>query len=60
MFCSFLPRLGIVPLLLAGGTFSMFVLVLGDNLVHSWYRSRILGQVVCVVPMPNREGGTAS
>ncbi|WZZ27668.1 hypothetical protein YC2023_011069 [Brassica napus] len=26
----------------AGGTFSMFVLVLGDNLVDSWYRSRIL------------------
>ncbi|KAH0903435.1 hypothetical protein HID58_042938, partial [Brassica napus] len=24
------------------GTFSMFVLVLGDNLVDSWYRSRIL------------------
>ncbi|KAH0867439.1 LOW QUALITY PROTEIN: hypothetical protein HID58_074461 [Brassica napus] len=33
MFCSFLPR----------GTFNMFVLVLGDNLVDSWYRSRILG-----------------
>ncbi|KAF3602735.1 hypothetical protein F2Q69_00037709 [Brassica cretica] len=25
----------------------MFVLVLGDNLVDSWYRSRILGHVVC-------------
>ncbi|KAF2551251.1 hypothetical protein F2Q68_00035470 [Brassica cretica] len=25
----------------------MFVLVLGDNLVVSWYRSRILGHVVC-------------
>ncbi|KAH0898783.1 hypothetical protein HID58_048351 [Brassica napus] len=31
----------------AGGTFSMFVLVLGDNLVDSWYRSKILGHVVC-------------
>ncbi|CAF2056523.1 unnamed protein product [Brassica oleracea] len=29
------------------GTFGMFVLVLGDNLVDSWYRSRILGHVVC-------------
>ncbi|KAH0892943.1 LOW QUALITY PROTEIN: hypothetical protein HID58_055372 [Brassica napus] len=49
MFCSFLPR----------GTFSMFVLVLGDNLVGSWSRSRILGHVVCV-SMLNREGGTAN
>ncbi|KAH0858979.1 LOW QUALITY PROTEIN: hypothetical protein HID58_087240 [Brassica napus] len=31
-----------------------------DNLVDSWYRSRILGHVVCVVSMPNREDGTAS
>ncbi|KAH0862550.1 LOW QUALITY PROTEIN: hypothetical protein HID58_079761 [Brassica napus] len=30
-----------------------------DNLVESWYRSRILGHVDCVVSMPNREGGTA-
>ncbi|KAF3536208.1 hypothetical protein F2Q69_00023037 [Brassica cretica] len=29
------------------GTFSMFVLVLGDNLVDSWYQSKILGHVVC-------------
>ncbi|KAF3562474.1 hypothetical protein DY000_02014383 [Brassica cretica] len=29
------------------GTFSMFVLVLRDNLVDSWYRSRIPGHVVC-------------
>ncbi|KAF2617118.1 hypothetical protein F2Q68_00040143 [Brassica cretica] len=29
------------------GTFSMFVLVPGDNLVDSWYRSRSLGLVVC-------------
>ncbi|KAF3520816.1 hypothetical protein DY000_02060390 [Brassica cretica] len=29
------------------GTFGMFVLVLGVNLVDSWYRSRILGHVVC-------------
>ncbi|KAH0905966.1 hypothetical protein HID58_037793 [Brassica napus] len=34
--CNFLPRLGIVPRLLSGGTFNMFVLVLGDNLVDSW------------------------
>ncbi|KAH0867656.1 hypothetical protein HID58_074678 [Brassica napus] len=32
-----------------GGTFNMFVLVLGDNLVDSWYRSRTLGHVVCEV-----------
>ncbi|WZZ60557.1 hypothetical protein YC2023_060664 [Brassica napus] len=31
----------------AWGTFSMFVLVPGDNLVDSWYRSRSLGHVVC-------------
>ncbi|WZZ88539.1 hypothetical protein YC2023_117118 [Brassica napus] len=31
----------------AGGTFSMFVLVLRDNLVDSWYLSRIPGHVVC-------------
>ncbi|KAF2615446.1 hypothetical protein F2Q70_00012262 [Brassica cretica] len=31
--------------LLIAGAFSMFVLVLGDNLVDSWYRSRILGHV---------------
>ncbi|WZZ79080.1 hypothetical protein YC2023_099652 [Brassica napus] len=31
----------------AGGTFSMFVLVPGDNLVDSWYQSRSLGLVVC-------------
>ncbi|KAL0773118.1 hypothetical protein Bca101_038269 [Brassica carinata] len=30
----------------AGGTFSMFVLVPGDNLVDSWYRSRSVGLVV--------------
>ncbi|KAH0936494.1 hypothetical protein HID58_013611, partial [Brassica napus] len=29
------------------GTFGMFVLVPGDNLVESWYRSRSLGHVVC-------------
>ncbi|KAF2544743.1 hypothetical protein F2Q70_00022639 [Brassica cretica] len=29
------------------GTFSMFFLVPGDNLVDSWYRSRSLGLVVC-------------
>ncbi|KAH0884080.1 LOW QUALITY PROTEIN: hypothetical protein HID58_060176 [Brassica napus] len=29
-----------------GGTFNMFVLVPGDNLVDSWYRSRSLGLVV--------------
>ncbi|KAH0858856.1 hypothetical protein HID58_087117, partial [Brassica napus] len=29
------------------GTFSVFVLVLGDNLVDSLYRSRTLGHVVC-------------
>ncbi|KAH0853117.1 LOW QUALITY PROTEIN: hypothetical protein HID58_093446, partial [Brassica napus] len=32
-------------LTLAEGTFSMFVLVLGDNLVDSWYRSRSPGHV---------------
>ncbi|WZZ65729.1 hypothetical protein YC2023_077099 [Brassica napus] len=31
----------------AQGTFSMFVLMPGDNLVDSWYRSRFLGHVVC-------------
>ncbi|WZZ27669.1 hypothetical protein YC2023_011070 [Brassica napus] len=31
----------------AGGTFSMFFLVIGDNLVDSWYRRRILRHVVC-------------
>ncbi|KAH0858733.1 LOW QUALITY PROTEIN: hypothetical protein HID58_086994, partial [Brassica napus] len=30
-----------------GGTFSMFVLVPGDNLVDSWYRSRSLGLFYC-------------
>ncbi|KAF3551725.1 hypothetical protein DY000_02006724 [Brassica cretica] len=29
------------------GTFGVFVSVLGDNLVDSWYRSRTLGHVVC-------------
>ncbi|KAL0816129.1 hypothetical protein Bca101_072573 [Brassica carinata] len=29
-----------------GGTFSMFVLVPGDNLVDSWYRSRSLGLIL--------------
>ncbi|KAF3568951.1 hypothetical protein DY000_02016279 [Brassica cretica] len=29
------------------GTFGMFFLVPGDNLVDSWYRSRSLGHVVC-------------
>ncbi|KAH0880054.1 LOW QUALITY PROTEIN: hypothetical protein HID58_067448 [Brassica napus] len=43
--CSFLPHLRIVPGLLVGGTFSMFVLVPGDNLVDSWYRSRSLGLI---------------
>ncbi|KAF3579033.1 hypothetical protein DY000_02033068 [Brassica cretica] len=37
----------IVPSLLVGGTFSMFVLVPGDNLVDSWYRSRSVGLVYC-------------
>ncbi|KAF2535233.1 hypothetical protein F2Q68_00021231 [Brassica cretica] len=31
----------------AWGTFGMFFLVPGDNLVDSWYRSRSLGHVVC-------------
>ncbi|KAH0884126.1 LOW QUALITY PROTEIN: hypothetical protein HID58_060222 [Brassica napus] len=34
-------------LMLLEGTFSMFVLVPGDNLVDSWSRSRFLGHVVC-------------
>ncbi|KAH0879510.1 hypothetical protein HID58_066904, partial [Brassica napus] len=32
------------------GTFSMFVLVPGDNLFDSWYRSRSLGFVYCNLP----------
>ncbi|KAH0928990.1 LOW QUALITY PROTEIN: hypothetical protein HID58_014717 [Brassica napus] len=47
MFYSFLRRPWIVPSLLAEGTFSMFALPPGDNLVDSWYRSRFLGHVVC-------------
>ncbi|KAH0898780.1 hypothetical protein HID58_048348 [Brassica napus] len=35
----------------ARGTFSMFVLVLGDNLVDSWYRSRSLGHATIDVGM---------
>ncbi|KAH0880081.1 LOW QUALITY PROTEIN: hypothetical protein HID58_067475, partial [Brassica napus] len=33
-----------------GGTFSMFVLVPGDNLVDYWYHSRSLGLVYCNLP----------
>ncbi|WZZ35185.1 hypothetical protein YC2023_018586 [Brassica napus] len=38
---------GIRTALLIAGTFGVFVSVLGDNLVDSWYRSRTLGHVVC-------------
>ncbi|WZZ34587.1 hypothetical protein YC2023_017988 [Brassica napus] len=44
------PKLRILMLDSIGldGTFSMFILVPGDNLVDSWYRSRSPGHVVCV------------
>ncbi|KAF3550890.1 hypothetical protein DY000_02008442 [Brassica cretica] len=46
-------------LLSLGGKFSMFILVLGGNLVDSWYRSRSLEYVVCGDPghaLPKYEG----